>query len=169
MPDDVQGMAVLSSCSGAALRRANAFVADACRGLSPQLTSAETQRAAGDTVPKDRRHCPPPLRPQLYSLLRNPARRSLSRRHPESLPNDVSMTSSRVGTPAWAGRTGGILSRRERISLLGDAIRLQMRILPAQPRALLGRPDSRAFSVDPDRLRIPDTMIAREAEALSSE
>jgi hypothetical protein len=44
-----------------------------------------------------------------------------------------------------------------------------MRILPAQTRALLGRTNSRAFSVDPDRLRIPDTMIAREAEALSSE
>jgi hypothetical protein len=49
------------------------------------------------------------------------------------------MTSSRVGTLAWAERTGGILSRRERIGLLGDAARLQMRILPAQTRALLGR------------------------------
>jgi len=35
MPDNVQGMAVLSSRSGGALRRANAFVADACRGLRP--------------------------------------------------------------------------------------------------------------------------------------
>jgi hypothetical protein len=79
------------------------------------------------------------------------------------------MTSSRIGTLAWAERTGGILSRRERISLLGDAARLQMRILPAQTRALLGRTNPRAFSVDPDRLRVPDTMIAREAEALCSE
>ena len=79
------------------------------------------------------------------------------------------MTSSRVGTLAWAERTGGILSRRERIGLLGDAARLQMRILPAQTRALLGRTNPRAFSVDPDRLRVPDTMIAREAEALCSE
>ena len=78
-------------------------------------------------------------------------------------------TSSRVGTLAWAERTGGILSRRERIGLLGDAARLQMRILPAQTRALLGRTNPRAFSVDPDRLRVPDTMIAREAEALCSE
>ena len=74
-------------------------------------------------------------------------------------------TSSPVGTLAWAERRGGILSRRERISLLGDAARLQMRILPAQTRALLGRSNPRAFSVDPDRLRVPDTMIAREAEA----
>jgi hypothetical protein len=44
-----------------------------------------------------------------------------------------------------------------------------MRILAAQTRALLGRMNSRAFSIDPDRLRIPDTMIAREAEALSTE
>ena len=44
-----------------------------------------------------------------------------------------------------------------------------MRILPAQTRALLGRTNSRAFSVDPDALRVPDTTIAREAEALSSE
>ena len=44
-----------------------------------------------------------------------------------------------------------------------------MRILPAQTRALLGRTNPRAFSVDPDRLRVPDTMIAREAEALCSE
>jgi hypothetical protein len=78
-------------------------------------------------------------------------------------------TSSRVGTLAWAQRSGGILSRRERIGLLGDAARLQMRILPAQTRALLGRTSSRAFSVDPDRLTVPDTMIAREAEALCSE
>ena len=48
------------------------------------------------------------------------------------------MSSSRVGTLAWAERTGGILSRRERIGLLGDAVRLQMRILPAQTQALLG-------------------------------
>jgi hypothetical protein len=79
------------------------------------------------------------------------------------------MISSRVGTLAWAERTGGILSRSERIGLLGDAARLQMRILPAQTRALLGRTNPRAFSVDPDRLRVPDTMIAREAEALCSE
>ena len=79
------------------------------------------------------------------------------------------MTSSRVGTLAWAERTGGILSRGERIGLLGDAVRLQMRILPAQTRALLGRTNRRAFSVDPDRLRVPDTMIAREAESLCSE
>jgi HD domain len=78
-------------------------------------------------------------------------------------------TSSRVGTLAWAERTGGILSRRERIGLLGDAARLQMRILPAQTRALLGRTNPQALSVDPDRLRVPDTMIAREAEALCSE
>jgi hypothetical protein len=79
------------------------------------------------------------------------------------------MTASRVGTLAWAERSGGILSRRERIGLLGDAVRLQMRILPAQTRALLGRTNPRAFSVDPDRLRVPDTMIARAAEALCSE
>jgi HD domain len=78
-------------------------------------------------------------------------------------------TSSRVGTLAWAERTGGILSRGERIGLLGDAVRLQMRILPAQTRALLGRTNRRAFSVDPNRLSIPDTTIAREAEALCSE
>ena len=78
------------------------------------------------------------------------------------------MTSSRVGTLAWAERTGGILSRGERIGLLGDAVRLQMRILPAQTRALLRRTNRRAFSVDPDRLSVPDTTIAREAEALCS-
>ena len=76
---------------------------------------------------------------------------------------------ARVGTLAWAERTGGILSRRDRISLLGDAARLQMRILPAQMRALVGRTNSRTFVVDPDRLRVPDTIIAREAEALCSE
>jgi len=72
--------------------------------------------------------------------------------------------SSRVGTLAWAERPGGALSRRGRIGLLGDAARLQLRILPAQTRALLGRTNPRAFSVRPDRLRVPDTMIAREAE-----
>src|SRR5207302_10238360 len=46
---------------------------------------------------------------------------------------------------------------------------MKMRILPAQTRALLGRTNSRTFSVDPDRLRIPDSMIDQEAEALSSE
>jgi hypothetical protein len=78
-------------------------------------------------------------------------------------------TSSRVGTLAWAERTGRALSRRERIGLLGDAARLQLRILPPQTRALLDRTNPRAFSVGPDRLRVPDTMIAREAEALCSE
>ena len=133
-------------------------------GIAP-ASSTETKRGP-DTVPKDLLPCPP-LRPQLYSLLRNPARRSLSSAS-RALPNSVSVTSSRIGTLAWAERTGGILSRRERITLLGDAIGLQMRILPAQTRALLGRANSRAFSIDPDRLRIPDTMIAREAEALAS-
>src|SRR5438067_9090295 len=44
-----------------------------------------------------------------------------------------------------------------------------MRILPAQSRSLLGRTNPRALSVDPGRLRVPDTMIAREAETLCSE
>ena len=39
MSNDVQGMAVLCSCSGGALRRANILVAEACRGLSPQLAA----------------------------------------------------------------------------------------------------------------------------------
>jgi hypothetical protein len=72
------------------------------------------------------------------------------------------MTSSRVGTLAWAERTGGTLSRRERIGLLGDAARLQMRILPAQTRALLGRANPRGFSVDPDRLRLPAILADRD-------
>jgi hypothetical protein len=44
-------------------------------------------------------------------------------------------TLAKVGTLAWAERSGGILSRRERIGLLGDAARLQMRILPLRAAA----------------------------------
>jgi HD domain len=70
-----------------------------------------------------------------------------------------------IGTLAWAERTGGRLTFRERLRLLTDAVSLQMSLLPAQLRWKLGLParDARAFDVA--SLRAPDTPGAKAAEA----
>lgn len=85
------------------------------------------------------------------------------------MENNHNSATLAVGTLGWARQTGGILSARERRRLLGDAARLQTRVLPAQIRAALGFRDPDAKRVDLDRLRIPDSAIAREAEELCAE
>ena len=61
------------------------------------------------------------------------------------------------------------MSRRERIREIAAAARLVLRTAPAQVRQRLGFRNPRAFAFDVDRLPIPDSSIAKEAEELCRE
>jgi hypothetical protein len=74
-----------------------------------------------------------------------------------------------VGTLAWAERTRGRLSFGDRLGLLGSALVLQARLLPAQVRWQLGLPTAQGPSVDPATLRAPDSAAAKAAEELCRE
>jgi len=68
-----------------------------------------------------------------------------------------------VGTLAWARKRGGRLSFRDKLAQLGEAISLQMRVLPAQLRWRLGLAGPGAL-IDITEIRIPDSALARLAE-----
>jgi hypothetical protein len=74
---------------------------------------------------------------------------------------------SAVGTLAWAERTGGRLRRRDRLALLGQGAALQLRTMPARVAARLGI--TRPGRIDVEAIPIPDTRLAREAEAVTAE
>jgi hypothetical protein len=71
-----------------------------------------------------------------------------------------------LGSYAWTKATGGRLSRAERARLVGQALALQLRVLPKQLRARLGLGGARLAGVDARTLEAPDTAAAREAEEL---
>jgi hypothetical protein len=70
---------------------------------------------------------------------------------------------AQVGTVAWARKRGGRLSFRDKLAQLGEAVSLQMRVLPAQLRFRLGLSGPGAL-IDITEIRIPDTKLARLAE-----
>ena len=70
---------------------------------------------------------------------------------------------AQVGTLAWAQKRGGRLSLRDKLAQLGEAVSLQMRVLPAQLRWRLGLSGPGAL-IDITEIRIPDTSTARRAE-----
>jgi hypothetical protein len=74
-----------------------------------------------------------------------------------------------VGTLGWARARNGQLTRRERLRGIANGIVVLVRTAPAQVRQRLGLPNPRAFEYDLDRLVIPDSEIARDAEDLCRE
>jgi hypothetical protein len=70
------------------------------------------------------------------------------------------------GTLAWAKTNGGEMSPRERMREIATAGLVFLRTAPAQVRQRLGFRNPRAFAYEIDNLPIPDSSIAKEAEAL---
>jgi HD domain len=76
------------------------------------------------------------------------------------------MSRSGVGTLAWAERTGGRLSRGDRLHLLGQAVALQALVMASRLKRRSGR---KAPAADLDAIRIPDSPMVRDAEELCRE
>ncbi len=68
------------------------------------------------------------------------------------------------GTLAWALASGGNLTGRERRSLLAPILRTTVSYTVERLRRALGRRPARTATLDLERLRWPDTKLAREAE-----
>jgi hypothetical protein len=69
-----------------------------------------------------------------------------------------------IGTLGWSEATGGRLTFGERLTLLADAVRLQLRVLPAQLRWKLGLAADYISGLDVVAIRGPDSAAARMAE-----
>ena len=74
-----------------------------------------------------------------------------------------------IGTLRWAESTGGRMSRSELVRFLAAGMRSQLGMLPARAAAALGLRRAQLASLDLERLRLPDSQAAREAEATCSE
>jgi hypothetical protein len=79
------------------------------------------------------------------------------------------MTAARFGTVAWAKANSGRMSRREEMREVARAMRVFLATAPAQIRGRLGFRNPRSFAYEIDRLPIPDSSIAKEAEELCRE
>ncbi|MGH7790567.1 MAG: hypothetical protein ACRERC_27145 [Candidatus Binatia bacterium] len=78
----------------------------------------------------------------------------------------MSATHFGFGTLAWAQASGGELSLREHVREIAKGTLVILRTAPAQVRQRLGLRNPRAFDYDLDRLPVPDSSIAKQAEAL---
>lgn len=79
------------------------------------------------------------------------------------------MVLSDVGTLAWGRRTNGRLSRFDRAELLRQSMLLQLRLLPVKLRRRFGLSSKRLAHLDPSRVQVPDSGVARRAEQLLQE
>jgi hypothetical protein len=68
------------------------------------------------------------------------------------------------GTVAWARRNSGRMTRSEKLREFAYANRVLLRTAPAQVKMRLGLRNGTALSFDLDRIPLPDSKIAREAE-----
>ncbi len=73
------------------------------------------------------------------------------------------MASDAVGTLDWGIRTGGRLTRSERIRLLGPILRTTVQYTAGRLRLLLGLRPARQGTIDLDRLVWPDSALVRRA------
>ena len=73
-----------------------------------------------------------------------------------------------VGTLAWLERTGGILSRRDRVDFLGQAVAYGFATLPGELRRAL-RIGRQVPAVDLGLIAPPDSAVVRTAERLIAE
>ena len=76
--------------------------------------------------------------------------------------SDQSLT---IGTIDWTERTGGVLSRGERIALAGPLLRGHRGIIAGRIAMALRLHAGRRTTIDPSRLTPPDSALARDAEA----
>ena len=74
-----------------------------------------------------------------------------------------------VGTWEWFRQTGGGLRPRDRLRLIGQGLIMQARELPWAVLGPLGLRPRNVASFDLDRLQVPDTPAAKEAEDLCSQ
>jgi hypothetical protein len=70
-----------------------------------------------------------------------------------------------LGTIAWTERTGGTLSRRERLALARPLLRGHRDIVLGTLALAVRRHAGRTSTVDPSALEPPDSALARDAEA----
>jgi hypothetical protein len=70
----------------------------------------------------------------------------------------------RLGGLAWARRTGGALTGRERRSLIGALAHAQYENLLGRIKLATGRRPARAANIDVDSFAPPDSRVARDAE-----
>jgi hypothetical protein len=73
-----------------------------------------------------------------------------------------------VGTLAWLERTGGILSRRDRVDFMGQAVAYGFATLPGEVRRAL-RIGRQVPAVDLGLIAPPDSAVVRTAERLIAE
>jgi len=76
---------------------------------------------------------------------------------------------SGYGTLTWARARGGSLTARESVREIAKGIRILVPTLPMQVRQRLGIRNRRAIAYDVDKLAIPDSPIAMQAEELCRE
>lgn len=74
------------------------------------------------------------------------------------------MTSAPFGTLSWARANDGRMTRGEQLRELARATGVLLRTAPAQVLMRLGYDSPRAFAFDPERIPIPDSAIACDAE-----
>lgn len=73
-----------------------------------------------------------------------------------------------MGTLEWTRETSGLLNRRERSRLVGQALCFQMAALPEQLAGRLHLPQRHRTTLGLEELAPPDTALTREAQARSA-
>jgi HD domain len=88
---------------------------------------------------------------------------------PRPAPPATNGRRPRFGSLAWAEQHGGRLRPGDRLRVLGQGLLFQLSELPWQFTGPLGLRPRRRVSFELERLQIPDTAAAREAEELCSQ
>jgi hypothetical protein len=83
--------------------------------------------------------------------------------HPEPRPPER-RTTDPIGSIGWTERTGGVLTRRECLTLARPLLRGELSILAGRLAMLLRMHSGRRSSIDPTGLVPPDSQLARDAE-----
>ncbi len=76
---------------------------------------------------------------------------------------------SGYGTLSWAQAGGGSLTLRESAREIARGLRVLLPTLPMQIRQRIGLRNPRAIAYDLDKLPIPDSAVAKQAEELCRE
>ena len=74
-----------------------------------------------------------------------------------------------IGTLEWSRRTGGKLSRKEREAFLKAQVARQAEAIPLDQLPGINATDGGKAHMDMDKIRIPDSNVARHAETLVAE
>jgi hypothetical protein len=83
--------------------------------------------------------------------------------HPEPRPPER-RTTDPIGSIGWTERTGGVLTRRECLTLARPLLRGELSILAGRLAMVLRMHSGRRSSIDPTGLVPPDSQLARDAE-----